>query len=128
MPFLVWLGCCWSKRLLHTDIDIKTSYGGTALHHQAQNDTTGTVKWLLRQDPPPDIDIRDRSLQWTPLMDAARSDTDPEGKVCLLIEYGANRDLMEGEYGATALVIARQYNMPAAVIDILENYRPDVSR
>ena len=43
-----------------TDINVKDSdYGDwTALHYQAGNGTTGSVAWLLRQDPPPDIDVR----------------------------------------------------------------------
>ena len=109
-----------------TDINIKDSYGNTALYYQALNGTTGNMAWLLRQDPPAYIDVRN-SIQWTPLMIAARSPTDPEGKVRLLIEYGANRDLVN-EGGVTARSIARSYNKPAAVIDLLENYRPDVSR
>ena len=109
-----------------TDINIQDSDGNTALTYQAGNGTTGTVAWLLRQDPPADIDIRN-SGQSTPLMQAAASDTDPEGKVRLLIEYGADRDLVD-MFGRTALYYARSLNKPAAVIDLLENYRPDVSR
>ena len=111
------------------DINIKDSdfYGYTALHYQAQYGTTRSVAWLLIQKPPPEIDIRS-SGQWTPLMAAAASDTDPEGNVRLLIEYGADRDLVNVN-GWTALSWARSYNKnPAAVIDLLENYRPDVSR
>ena len=110
------------------DINIKDSdfYGYTALHYQAEYDTTRSVAWLLIQKPPPEIDIRN-SDQWTPLMWAAVSDTDPEGKVRLLIEYGADRDLVN-VYDNTALSYARSSNKPAAVIDLLENYRPDVSR
>ena len=109
-----------------TDINIKDRNGDTALFHQAGYGTTGNMEWLLRQDPPAYIDIRN-PMQWTPLMHAAWSDTDPEGKVRLLIDYGADRDLVNG-YGETALSKARSYNRPAAVIDLLENYRPDVSR
>ena len=108
-----------------TDINIKDSDGYAALHYQAWGGTTGTVAWLLRQDPPAYIDIRNPG-QMTPLMAAASSDTDPEGKVRLLIEYGADRDL-EDVGGDTALSEARWNNKPA-VIDLLENYRPDVSR
>ena len=108
-----------------TDINIKDSDGDTALYYQALHGTTGNVAWLLRQDPPAYIDIRGPS-QETPIMHAAVSPTDPEGKVRLLIEYGANRDLVNG-YGMTALSIARTNNKPA-VIDLLKNYRPDVSR
>ena len=38
-----------------TDINVKDStfYGWTVLHYQAQYGTTGSVTWLLRQDPPP---------------------------------------------------------------------------
>ena len=109
-----------------TDINIKDSGGRTALFYQAWYGTTGNMAWLLRQDPPAYIDIRDPS-QITPLMIAARSPTDPEGKVRLLIEYGADRDLVNVD-GMTALSEARSNNKPAAVIDLLENYRPDVSR
>ena len=110
-----------------TDINIQDSDGGTALFYQAWYGTTGNMAWLLRQDPPAYIDIRGPS-QWTPLMHAAWSDTDPEGKVRLLIDYGADRDL-EAVFGETALSNARLNNKnPAAVIDLLENYRPDVSR
>ena len=108
-----------------TDINIKDSDGDTALLYQAGNGTTGTVEWLLRQDPPAYIDIRG-PIQLTPLMAAAYSDTDPEGKVRLLIEYGADRDLKD-VHGGTALSYARSRKNPA-VIDLLENYRPDVSR
>ena len=108
-----------------TDINIKDSDGDTALHYQAEYGTTGNMAWLLRQDPPAYIDVRS-SNQDTPLMAAAWSLTDSEGKVRLLIEYGANRDLVNG-YGMTALSLARDYIKPAAA-DLLENYRPDVSR
>ena len=108
-----------------TDINIKDSNGYAALYYQAYFGTTGNMAWLLRQDPPVYIDVRHPS-QLTPLMAAAYSPTDPEGKVRLLIEYGANRDLVN-EYGRTALSLARLYKKPA-VIDLLENYRPDVSR
>ena len=111
-----------------TDINIKDSKGWTALYYQAWQGTTGNMAWLLRQDPPAYIDIRNPShSQWTPLMAAAWSPTDPEGKVRLLIEYGADRDLVD-EYRNTALWYARLNNKPAVVIDLLENYRPDVSR
>ena len=108
-----------------TDINIKDSNGWTALYYQARWGTTGNMAWLLRQDPPAYIDVRDPSH--TPLMRAAYSLTDPEGKVRLLIEYGADRDLVNVD-GRTALYYARSYKKPAAVIDLLENYRPDVSR
>ena len=113
-----------------TDINVKDStyHDYTALHYQARYGTTGSVAWLLRQDPPPDIDVRDSSsYQYAPLMYAAYSDEDPEGKVRLLLDHGADRDIKEC-IGRTALDIARAYNRPASVIDILENYRPDVSR
>ena len=109
-----------------TDINIKDSDGYTALFHQASYGTTGNMAWLLRQDPPAYIDIRDPS-QETPLMYAAYSGTDPEGKVRLLIEYGADRDL-EDKGGRTALSLARSNNKTPVVFDLLENYRPDVSR
>ena len=111
-----------------TNIDVKDSDFNdyTALHYQAYYGTTRSVAWLLQQDPPPDVNIRD-SYQWTPLLRAVWSDIDPEGKVRLLIEYGADRDLVDG-YGDTALSRARLNNKPAAVIDLLENYRPGVSR
>ena len=111
-----------------TDINIKDStyYDYTALHFQAANGTTGSVAWLLRQDPPPDIDVLN-SDQTTPLMLAVHSGEDSEGKVRLLLDHGADRDLKDN-YGNTALVHARSHNKPAAVIDMLKNYRPDVSR
>ena len=111
-----------------TDIDVKDSdYGDdTALHYQANWGTTRSVAWLLQQDPPPDVNIRS-SGQITPLMLAAWSGEDPEGKVRILLEHGADRDITSG-YGMTALSYARLNKKPAAVIDILENYRPDVSR
>ena len=111
-----------------TDIDVKDStYSDwAALHYQACYGTTRSVAWLLQQDPPPDVNIRN-SNQYTPLMLAACAVEDPEGKVRILLEHGADRDLTIGG-GDTALSIARSYNKPAAVIDLLENYRPDVSR
>ena len=111
-----------------TDINIKDStYSyGTALHFQSQHGTTGSVAWLLRQDPPPGIDVRN-SYQYTPLMAAAWSDEDSEGKVRLLLDHGADRDMISS-IGYTALNLARLFKKPAAVIDMLENYRPDVSR
>ena len=122
-------------RMLHvdrtiTDINIKDStyYDRTALHQQAYYGTTGSVAWLLMQDPPPDIDVRD-SYQYTPLiMAAACWDDDLEGKVRLLLDHGADRDMKSNFYGRTALDYARSRNKPAAVIDMLENHRPDVSR
>ena len=111
-----------------TDINIKdsTCNDRTALHHQSRWGTTGSVAWLLRQDPPPDINVRDFD-QYTPLMLAAMYGKDPEGKVRLLLDHGADRDLKD-KFGRTALWYARDNNKPAAVIDMLENYRPDVSR
>ena len=121
------------SRMLHvdrsiTDINIKDStwYDRTVLHYQSQHGTTGSVAWLLMQDPPPDVNVRD-SDQWTPLMYAVLSDEDSEGKVRLLLDHGADRD-MKNRDGWTALDIARSYNKNPAVIDMLENYRPDVSR
>ena len=121
------------SRMLHvdrsiTDINIKDSTWDdyTALHYQSYNGTTGSVAWLLRQDPPPYINVL-TSHQYTPLMYAALSDKDSEGKVRLLLDHGADRD-MKNKYGRTALDIARSHNKPAAVIDMLENHRPDVSR
>ena len=92
--------------------------------------TTGSVAWLLRQDPPPDIEVRE-SYQRTPLMRAVYSKEDPEGKVRLLLDHGADRDSKDkaGLWGSTALDIARRNIKPnASIIDMLENYRPDVSR
>ena len=111
-----------------TNIDVKDStYGDwTALHYQAHYGTTRSVAWLLQQDPPPDVNIRD-SYQSTPLMWAACADEDPEGKVRILLEHGADRDITDRS-GNTALSYARRNNKPAAVIDLLKNYRPDVSR
>ena len=111
-----------------TDINVKDStYNDwTALDYKALFGTTGSVAWLLRQDPPPDINVLS-SLQSTPLMVAVYWDEDSEGKVRLLLDHGADRDIKDGK-GRTALYIARRYNRPAAVIDMLENYRPDVSR
>ena len=120
-------------RMLHvdrsiTDINIKDSTWGdrTALHYQCVNGTTGSVAWLLRQDPPPYIDVRNFH-QSTPLMYAACSVKDSEGKVRLLLDHGADRDMKDCN-GRTALDDARSYNKNPAVIDMLENYRPDVSR
>ena len=110
-----------------TNIDIKDSTydDRTALHYQAHNGTTGSVAWLLMQDPPPDVNVLS-SFQYTPLMEAALSGIDSEGKVRLLLDHGADRDLKDRN-GRTALDIARDKPKPA-VIDMLENYRPDVSR
>ncbi len=111
-----------------TDINVKDStYSDyTALHYQSQYGTTGSVAWLLRQDPPAGVNYVD-SNQYTPLMLAAWSGEDPEGKVRLLLDHGADRDL-KNIGGNTALDLARLYKKPAAVIDMLKNYRPDVSR
>ena len=87
-----------------TDINVKDSTNGnvTALHHQAGHGSTGSVAWLLRQVPPPDIDVLDTD-QWTPLMYAAWNGVeDQEGKVRLLLDHGADRDL-NNEVGNTAL-------------------------
>ena len=102
------------------------TYGDrTALNYQSWYGTTGSVAWLLRQDPPPDIDVLG-SDQYTPLMKAGISHEDSKGKVRLLLDHGADRD-MKDRAGRTALDYARATNKPA-VIDMLENYRPDVSR
>ena len=111
-----------------TDINIKDStYSDyTALHFQAEYGTTGSVAWLLRQDPPPDVNVL-TSDQYTPLILAVGSDVDREGKVRLLLDHGADRYIKR--YGSTALDWAISYIKPnPAVIDMLENYRPDVSR
>ena len=129
-----------------TDINVRDSTlsGRTALHYQAYCGTTASLAWLLRQDPPPDIEVRD-SDQWTPLMLAAWSKEDPEGKVRLLLDHGANRDAKDGG-GYTVLnysrynrhfdakkpktylqTIASADKMPTLSV-ILEEYRPDVSR
>ena len=111
-----------------TDINVKDStyYNRTALHYQARYGTTGSVAWLLRQDPPPGVNIVDSYHQYTPLMDAVISGEDSEGKVRLLLDHGADRDI-KARYGLTALGYAKMWKKPA-VIDMLENYRPDVSR
>ena len=115
------------KSITNINIKVSTYYDYTALHYQALNGTTGSVAWLLMQDPPPDINARD-SDQYTPLMYAVWSPEDSEGKVRLLLDHGADRDLKE-MYGRTALDLARSHNKPnPAVIDMLVNYRPDVSR
>ena len=74
-----------------TDINVRDStwYDFTALQYQASNGTTGSVAWILIQDPPPDIEVRDR-YQMTPLMAAAFTNEDPEGKVRLLLDHGAD--------------------------------------
>ncbi len=64
---------------------------------------------------------------------AAYSGIDPEGKVRLLLDHGADRDLTDSAFpyeesdyhSKTALQYA--HGKPA-VRDLLENYRPDVSR
>ena len=112
-----------------TDIDVKDStYNDcTALHYQSGYGTTGSVAWLLMQDPPAGVNERD-SHQSTPLMWAVMlGSEDSEGIVRLLLDHGADRDLKD-KYGRTALDYARRNNKPAAVIDMLENYRPDVTR
>ena len=111
-----------------TNIDVKDSdYDDcTALHYQARWGTTRSVAWLLQQDPPPDVNIRSSS-QSTPLIYAAWSVDDPEGKVRILLEHGADRDLTNVG-GYTPLSWARSINKSAAVIDLLENYRPNFSR
>ena len=88
-----------------TDINVKDSNGYTSLHYQVLFGTTGSVAWLLRQDPPPDIDVRTDSIlgQWTPLMYAVDSDEDPEGKVRLLLDHGADRDCKDC-HGNTVLL------------------------
>ena len=110
-----------------TDINIKDSTwcDGIALHYQSIYGSTGSVAWLLLQDPPAGVNERN-SYQCTPLMLAVFKGEDPEGKVRLLLDHGADRDLKDG-IGRTALDEARSYNNPA-VIDMLVNYRPDVSR
>ena len=109
-----------------TNINIKDSIYGdrTALHYQSRLGTTGSVAWLLMQDPPAGVNER-TSGQSTPLMLAAWSGEDPEGKVRLLLDHGADRDL-KTIAGLTALDIARDNNKPPAVIDMLKNY--DVGR
>jgi hypothetical protein len=57
---------------------------------------------------------------------AVLSDKDPEGKVRLLLEYGADR-ILKNKYGKTALDYARELTKPS-VIDLLEKYHPDVRR
>jgi ankyrin repeat protein len=111
-----------------TDISIKDSTydDWTALHYQACFGTSESVAWLLRQDPLPDTEVRDGCYQRTPLMYAAYSNDDPEGKVRLLLEHGADRDA-QTTVGDTALSLARLNNKPAAV-NLLVNYRPDISR
>ena len=60
-----------------TDINImdRTYHGRTALHYQSCYGTTGSVAWLLRQDPPAKTKMRTGPLQWTALFLAARSDS-----------------------------------------------------
>ena len=84
----------WMSQMLlvdrtFTDINVKDStyYNRTALHYQARYGTTGSVAWLLRQDPPPQIEVRDSSnLQWIPLILAVYSNEDREGIVSLLLD------------------------------------------
>ncbi len=110
-----------------SDINIRDStyHGRTALHYQSCYGTTGSVAWLLRQDPPANTEMRAGPLQWTALFLAACSEEDPEGKVRLLLDHGADRDAKD-KYGDTALDEARRLNKHAAVIDMLENYKPPI--
>ena len=114
-----------------TDINVKDSTysNDTALHYQAWHGSTGSVAWLLRQDPPASVNVQDYSREWTPLMYAVCNGAeDSEGKVRLLLDHGADRNIKTSS-GGFALDFARLFNKnPAAVIDMLENYRPDVSR
>ena len=111
-----------------TDINVRDSTDSdyTALHYQAHLGTMGSLAWLLRQDPPPDVDVL-ASWRQTPLMLAVYSNEDPEGKVCLLLDHGADRTKKNAP-GSTALDKVRWNRMPAAFIDMLKNYRSDVSR
>lgn len=105
-----------------TDINISDStyHGRTALHYQSCYGTTSSVAWLLRQGA--DTNVRAGPLQWTALSLAACSDEDPEGKVRLLLDQGADRNAKD-KYGDTALDEAKRLKKHA-VIDILENYNP----
>ena len=113
-----------------TDVNIadRLYSGFTALHYQAAVGDTEAVAWLLRlrlQEPPLDIEARDVGGN-TPLILAAFRGNDPEGKVRLLIDFGADRN-STSKSGRTALDYARRFNKHA-VANLLENYRPDVSR
>ena len=110
-----------------TDMSIKDStYSGfTALHYQASIGDTETVAWLLRLEPSPDIEARDIGGN-TPLILAAFRGCDPEGKVRLLLDFGADRNATS-KSGKTAYDYALKFNK-RVVADMLENYFPDVSR
>ena len=107
-----------------TDINIRDStyHGRTALHYQSCYGTAGSVAWLLRQDPPANTEMRAGPLQWTALFLAACSEEDSEGKVRLLLDHGADRDVKD-KFGDTALDEARRLNKHT-MIDILLNYKP----
>ena len=100
-----------------TDINIKDStyLDRTALHHQSLNGTTGSVAWLLRQDPPPGVNVRG-SDHWTPLICAVCSYEDSEGKVRLLLDHGADRDFKDrdgqGAIGCLLALIAKGPRIP----------------
>ena len=80
------------RTIININIKDSTNLDRTALHFQSMYGLTGSVAWLLRQDPPPDIDVRS-SRQFTPLMFAAIDGS--EGKVRLLLDHGADRDMKD---------------------------------
>ena len=109
-----------------TDVNTKDGafYDFTAFQFQAKYGTRLAMEWLLRQDPPADIEGRDDFYGNTALIWAVCSSEDPEGKVRLLIEHGADRNVKDNSHFS---VLSWAAGKPA-LLDILENYHPDVSR
>ena len=112
-----------------TDVNTRDSafYDFTALQFQAKYGTSLAMEWLLRQRcpgcPPPDVEGRDVFYGNTALIWAVCSSEDPEGKVRLLLDHGADRNVKDNNHFS---VLSWAAGKPV-LIDILENYQPDRS-
>ncbi len=122
----VWDKMLRDGRIPHVNVQDTTYFNYTALIYQAIYGTEEGMEWLLTRDPPANPDIKDIEFGYTALIYAVMDDNNP-AKVRILLEYKADRSSTDN-YGDIALSYAKKNNIDPAIIDLLENYYPEINR
>ncbi len=120
----------WDKMLRdgqipHVNVQDTTFINWTAIIYQARYGTEEGMEWLLTRDPPANPDIKNIYGD-TALMLAVYFDDNP-AMVRMLLEYKADRSIRYNG-GDTPLSYAKKWNRDPAIIDLLENYYPEINR